>query len=351
MWGRNPYYGDLHTAFYQYLFQTGFGVFAAISTFRLGLDWFRRRAAWVLLLAYLSTGLTFIPGENWNTYTLDYVHWGSLAVAPDSFLLFAIILWTAALSTRRRSEGRASVGSIAPIVPAFAIAMVTSIFQHNTTPLFVIFVIVFITIAKAAGVATRRVIGVATVSLIGVELALIQGGWLPYQRDRLAGWIHPTAYALGSGYEHSIVSGVLSAAGPFGQGINSTRVALLPNIFRADFLATLTGRFGLFGLCAITVAWIVFFYRTFQIRRSLPNDSRFEKILVAGLISWFLAPVVMTFGSLLGVLPTWSVEVPFMTGGLDVVFYSVGVALLIEIARHHLPQDTQGPSETLDDTS
>jgi cell division protein FtsW (lipid II flippase) len=191
-------------------------------------------------------------------------------------------------------------------------------------------------------VATGRlsfvVVGMAAFALgawfLGTHVAHITG--------RFESWLHPfNAHLyhqpLGS---YQLANGIFAqaAGGLFGQGfgqsvltIPGTHDFLLPAPQTDMIYAVITNEVGLFGACAVLVAYLLFVYRGLM-AAALSRDS-FSKLLASGLSAVFALQVFVIVGGVTRVIPLTGVTLPFISyGGASIVANFVLLALLLLVS-------------------
>jgi cell division protein FtsW (lipid II flippase) len=191
---------------------------------------------------------------------------------------------------------------------------------------------------------------VATNRLSFVVIGLIAAGigfWylgthIPHIHDRVQNWLHPFSqhqYAKVGGSEQ-LANGIFAqaAGGLFGQGfgeaivtIPGTHNFLVPAPDTDMIYAVLTEELGLFGACALLIAYLLFIARGFK--AALMATDSFSTLLSVGLCSVFALQVFVIVGGVTRVIPLTGVTLPFISyGGSSIVANLVLVALLLLIS-------------------
>lgn len=194
-------------------------------------------------------------------------------------------------------------------------------------------------------VAGMMFVGHARVSwmigLVGVfgVLAVWAIGSAEYRMDRLMVWLDPWAYALGEGWQ--LISGYIALAhgGLFGVGFGegTARLGHVPELYN-DFVAAAVGEeFGLAGLAALALAYIVFAWRGIAISRRA-TDS-FGAYLAVGITMLISLQAIINLWVVSGLFPTKGLTLPFVSAGrssLIVLMFAVGLMLNISQANPDL---------------
>lgn len=157
--------------------------------------------------------------------------------------------------------------------------------------------------------------------------------------DRLMVWLDPWAYALGEGWQ--LISGYIALAhgGLFGVGFGegTARLGHVPELYN-DFVAAAVGEeFGLAGLAALALAYIVFAWRGIAISRRA-TDS-FGAYLAVGITMLISLQAIINLWVVSGLFPTKGLTLPFVSAGrssLIVLMFAVGLMLNISQANPDL---------------
>jgi cell division protein FtsW (lipid II flippase) len=168
---------------------------------------------------------------------------------------------------------------------------------------------------------------------------------------RFESWLHPfNAHLyhqpLGS---YQLANGIFAqaAGGLFGQGfgqsvltIPGTHNFLLPFPQTDMIYAVIANEVGLFGACAVLLAYLLFVYRGLM-AAILARDS-FSKLLASGLSAVFALQVFVIVGGVTRVIPLTGVTLPFISyGGASIVANFVLLALLLLVSdRARRPETT-----------
>jgi len=206
--------------------------------------------------------------------------------------------------------------------------------------------------------ALLAVLYVATNRLSFVVIGLIAfglGAWyigahVPHINDRVQEWLHPLNANLyyGKGPDGSSASSyqlanslfAQAAGGMFGQGFGQATLTipgthpvafLLPAPSTDMIYAVITDELGLFGACAVLIAYLMLIARGFK-TAVLARDS-FSTLLAAGLSAVLALQVFVIVGGVTRVIPLTGVTLPFISyGGSSIIANLVLLALLLLVS-------------------
>lgn len=182
------------------------------------------------------------------------------------------------------------------------------------------------------------------IGLIGAlaVLAVWAIGSAEYRMDRLMVWMDPWSYALGEGWQ--LISGYIALAhgGIFGVGFGegTARLGHVPELYN-DFVAAAVGEeFGLAGMAALALAYVVFAWRGIAISRRA-TDS-FGAYLAVGITMLVSLQATINLWVVTGLFPTKGLTLPFVSSGrssLIVLMFAVGLLLNIAQANPDLASE------------
>jgi rod shape determining protein RodA len=161
---------------------------------------------------------------------------------------------------------------------------------------------------------------------------------MPYQKERIVGFLNPSADPLGMNYNVVQSKIAIGSAGFWGKGFGSgsqVQLGFLPEA-ETDFLfAAFVEEWGIFGGIIVILAFLLVLYRIVKIGvRASNNDSKF---IVLGLVLVLAVQFLINIGSNLGILPVTGINFPFLSyGGSSILTLSVLVSIIqkIKIESH-----------------
>jgi cell division protein FtsW (lipid II flippase) len=227
---------------------------------------------------------------------------------------------------------------LGPMLVLWGLAMLIMIFLHDIGSSLMFYGGLLAILYVATGRASFVVVGM---------LAFALGAWylgthIPHIHDRVENWLHPFSAIQYNkiGGSEQLANGIFAqaAGGLFGQGfgeaivtIPGTHNFLVPAPDTDMIYAILTEELGLFGACALLIAYLLFIARGFK-AAVMATDS-FSTLLAVGLCSVFALQVFVIVGGVTRVIPLTGVTLPFISyGGSSIVANLVLVALLLLVS-------------------
>lgn len=195
--------------------------------------------------------------------------------------------------------------------------------------------------------------GLLLASTVGIpalffgDVILFDGHFLflaEYQVRRIQVMLNPAAFASEAGYQTLLVRSQLSEASLFGGG-NVGKVGELSGAWCDYVLICLTAYFGLFIALAVVLIIAAYFLRSLHI--SLMQSNRLGFLLGIACSSILILKTVVYVAMNLGVGPTVSIDMPFLTYGLHctlINFLFMGIILSVYRHTNLLPESRETPA-------
>ena len=255
---------------------------------------------------------------------------GSIHFQPSELMKIAVVVVLASHLSRCRSQLRHARGLLIPAAIAGVPCLLTM--MQNDSGTAIVFVPIFMIMIYMAG-AQKRVLGaLVVVALLGGAIALPR--MHPYQLARISAVLgkrfsDQVMPALGQNPEeiwqiaerrskfHSEQARIALGSGQivgkgWGQG-TQTRLKWLPQ-FHTDFIyASLGEQFGFVGCALLALAYAVMVWRGARI--ALEARDMFSSLMVVGLLTIFVAHVILNLGMAVDLLPIIGLPLPFLSYG------------------------------------
>ena len=274
-----------------------------------------------LLLAVLVMGNTVNGATRW-------IGGGFLQIQPSELAKAALVLYGAYVLAHRPKMVR-TIPGMAPYLMVVAVACGLVMLQPDLgTVLVTTFAVCATLIAAGARIRDLALIGAVLGGLV-MLLILVE----PYRRERLIGFLDPTADAAGAGFQAMQAKIALGSGGLFGVGIGDgvQKAYYLPEA-HTDMIAAVIGEeLGLVGIAGVAALFCVFGYAGFRIAQNAKD--RYGKLLVAGLTALILTQAVINLFAVMGLAPLTGVPLPFVSYGNSSLLVSLAcVGLMLNVA-------------------
>jgi rod shape determining protein RodA len=187
-----------------------------------------------------------------------------------------------------------------------------------------------VTILAVSGAASRWILGLITLAIVGGFLAVQTGVVSEYQVKRLESFIDPNADPLFSGYQLRQARITIGSGGLTGTGLfdgPQTNGRFVPEQ-QTDFIFTVAGeQLGFLGSGLIILLYAIILFRAFSIARR--TEDMFGRLVCIGVIAWFAFQTFENIGMTMGLMPMTGVPLPFLSyGGSSMFACLIGFGLL-----------------------
>jgi rod shape determining protein RodA len=189
-----------------------------------------------------------------------------------------------------------------------------------------------------AGVLLSGIRGRQVVVLVMLGALSLPVAWrlmLPYQRDRLMSFVHPSRDSQGSSYQATQSKIAIGSGGLWGKGLGhgtQSQLGFVP-VSHADFIfAAFAEEQGFAGTLLVLLLYLVLLLRLLDGAQWAPD--RIGAFLVAGLASLLFFQVAVNVGMMIGWLPVTGIPLPLMSQGGSSVFATfAGLGLAMSVKR------------------
>ncbi|MFC9354551.1 putative lipid II flippase FtsW [Arthrobacter sp. NPDC057013] len=331
--GKNPYDLPLKQAMW-----TAAGVAIMFGLARLRTRHIRW-LAWPLLgAAVVSLGLVFTPLGMTVNGNRNWLGFGGFTVQPSEFAKLALIVWAAAVLSRKQALLHESKHAVVPLLlPTGAIIIGLVAFGHDLGTAMIIMMILAATMFY--GGVRMKVFGVAGIA--GAVLALVLAATSGNRVSRISSWLGAGSAddSQGVGYQALHGQYALASGGWLGVGLGQSRQKWnwIPEAHN-DFIFTILGEeLGLAGTLLVLVLFTVLGIAVFKVIAR--TQDTFARIVSSSVITWIIGQAVVNIAMVTGLLPVIGVPLPFISyGGSAMISSLAGVGMILAVTR---PQPAQ----------
>jgi cell division protein FtsW len=331
--GKNPYDLPLKQAMW-----TAAGIAIMFGLARLRTRHIRW-LAWPLLgAAIVSLGLVFTPLGMTVNGNRNWLGFGGFTVQPSEFAKLALIVWAAAVLSRKQALLHESKHAIVPLLlPTGAIIIGLVALGHDLGTAMIIMMILAATMFY--GGVRMKVFGVAGIT--GAVLALVLAATSGNRVSRISSWLGAGSAddSQGVGYQALHGQYALASGGWLGVGLGQSRQKWnwIPEAHN-DFIFTILGEeLGLAGTLLVLVLFTVLGIAVFKVIAR--TQDTFARIVSSSVITWIIGQAVVNIAMVTGLLPVIGVPLPFISyGGSAMISSLAGVGKILAVTR---PQPAQ----------
>jgi len=318
--------------FVRYLIFGAIGLAAMHVLERRGMTLLQPRLVSLLLIgSFALLLLVMIPGIGVRVNgARRWFAAGPIQFQPSELMKLALVLFVARYLAEHPKRMRGFRQAIAPVAVVAGPACLLIVVEPDLGTTLVI-ASVIAALLVAAGMPLRYLAAVAAIGALAVGLFAIAQ---PYERARLASFLHPWSVGASTGYQAvqgqiALGSGGLLGVG-LGQGVQ--KIYYLPEA-QTDFILAVVGEeLGVVGIFGVVFLYGMIAYA--GLRTARRAVGRYAKLLATGLTSLILCQGILNIFVVLGLTPLTGVPLPFISyapTNLCVMLASVG--LLLNISR------------------
>lgn len=310
------------------------GLVALVFAAQVPLETWRH---WTMPLMGLATGATLlalIMPVNPNYPAHRWVRLGSFSFQSVELLKFATLIWLASMLAERIRNGTITDvrQTLKPIGILLSIILVVVAGIQSDLGSTGVIVVIVGAMLFVAGVPLKRLvfISLVLVACCGVLVML-----MPYRRDRLMTYLHPSANCQSTGYQACQALIAVGSGGMAGLGLGSSVQAYgyLPEAANDSIFAIYAEKFGFIGAVALLGVFVGLFARVKQTAEHAPDD--FSRLLAVGIFIWLSVQSLINVGAMIGVLPLKGITLPFVSyGGTSIIFTLAAIGMVFQISRY-----------------
>lgn len=307
-------------------------VFAMVSQISIT-DW-RRWHKPLLVVAALATLAALAMPANPQYPAHRWIRLGSFSFQSVELLKFAVLIWLAGFLSDR-IKNKLITDTRSTLRPLVVTVLVIGVFVAGVQSDFgsaVVMMAMIGAMAFIAGMPFKRLLMVGGILAIG-GILLISA--VPYRRERLMTFLHPTADCQGSGYQACQALISVGSGGLIGLGLGRSVQAYgyLPEAANDSIFAIYAEKFGFIGVAVLLALFVALFSRLKTIAIRAPDN--FSRFFVVGVLVWLSIQSFINIGAMVGLLPLKGITLPFVSyGGTSVVFGMAAMGVVFQISRY-----------------
>jgi cell division protein FtsW len=297
---------------------------------RYGIELARRFTGVALGASFVLCIAVMIPGV--GVTVNGATRWlgpGPLQFQPSELLKVSLILYAAFLLATRPWVVKTVKGLFKPLLLVVAAACALLMKQPDMgTTMVVCFSIGALLIAAGTPIRNLALIG-GSLAAAAVLLALAE----PYRRERLTSFLDPFSDAGGTGFQAVQALTAIGSGGFFGVGLGESvqKIFYLPEAHTDMILAIIGEEVGLVGILGVVFLYAMIGYA--GLRTAKHAQTRYAKLLAAGITSLILCQATLNFFAVLGLMPLTGVPLPFISyGSTNLIVLLGAMGILLNVA-------------------
>lgn len=294
--------------------------------------YYMRHTKLILGISFLMLLVLFIPGLAYVAKgSARWIRFGPFGFQPSEFVKIGIVIYLAKVFSFDFGKSRNPL--IQLLIPMVILALF--FFLILMQPDFgtgVDILAVAVGILFASGFPMFYIVFLFILSIPAFYLLVYQ---VDYRKARILAFLDPWADRYGKGY-HIIQSFIAFKKGGLlgvGLGYGTQKLARLPEPYNDFIFAVIAEEAGLFGTVAVTLLFLLLFWRGITIAVSASDN--FGRLLAVGLTLTLVIQAFINIGVVCGALPTTGIPLPFISyGGSSMLSSMITAGILLNISRY-----------------
>jgi cell division protein FtsW len=293
----------------------------------------KRYALSVFVFVLVLSLLVFIPGvgSSLGTGAKSWIVIGGNSMQPAEFLKLGMIIFLASYLHDKIKGIKSFKNGFLPVLGFGLLPVAIVVLQPDVGTASILFAILF-GMLFVAGANIGHMVVLFGAGVAGFVAMIMVA---PYRAARLMTFLHPELDPLGKGYHINQAVLAIGSGGFFGLGLGHSlrKYEFLPEVNADSIFAVIAEEMGFIFSAGLIVLLLLICYRGFVIARRAPDT--FSKLLVSGIIIWFMVQSFMNIGAMVGLMPLTGVPMPFVSHGGTALFVTMAsVGILINISKY-----------------
>ncbi len=327
-------YARFHDSYYFIKKQILFGLLPGVLLFllvaKIGHQQLQR-FSWGIYIGCLGLLLLrFVPGvgavingaRNW-------INVAGISLQPSEFAKLGVIILVSYLLGARDQRSTEWPVVLWPILLILlpAILLIADVGTLSIVG-FSIFIMLFV-----ANVPMRYLVTMGLIAVISFfSLVIIAPKIDPkfnYRVQRLTTFLHPELDPQGVGYQVNQAFLAVGSGGWWGLGLGHSRQKFqyLPEVNADSIFAVIAEETGFIFAGSLIILILMIGWRGLKIAAAAPDES--GKLLVCGIMAWFIWQSFLNIGAMVGALPLTGVPLPFVSHGGSALLSILGACGLV----------------------
>ncbi|HYE59997.1 MAG TPA: putative lipid II flippase FtsW [Candidatus Kapabacteria bacterium] len=313
-----------------------FGVLPGLVAFficaKIPYYWLKKYSFLIFTGVIILLLLVFIPGigTNFGKGANSWISLFGYSFQPSEFAKLGMIIFLAWYYTALGQKIRHFKDGFVPALLIGFLPILLVVLQPDVGTVSILFIILF----GLLFLAEADIWHLSGLALLGVLALVILVLIAPYRAARVTTFLHPELDPQGQGYHINQAFLAIGSGGFFGQGFGHSRQKFqyLPEVHADSIFAVIAEEIGFFFTLALLILLLCIAYRGFMIAKHAPDN--FGRLLVGGIMIWFMAQSLLNIGAMVGLLPITGVPLLFIShGGTALLVAMAAVGLVINVSK------------------
>lgn len=309
------------------------GFFAFVITSKIPYKKWKDFAPHIFFATLVVLSLVFVPGigTSFGTGNRNWIPLFGFSFQPSEAAKLSLIIFIAAYVAEKGRDLRQFKKGFLVTLGLGLIPIAFVVLQQDIGTSSILFGILFMLLFVAgANVKHLGALLVAGVAAFGAMIAIA-----PHRAARFMTFLHPELDPLGIGYHINQAFLAIGSGGLFGLGLGHSRqkFAYLPEVHADSIFAIMAEEVGFVVAAALILFLVAIAFRGLKIAKHAPDP--FARVLVSGIMIWFLLQSFLNIGAMVGLLPLTGVPLPFIShGGTALIIAMAAIGIVINVSKY-----------------
>ncbi|HEY8528254.1 MAG TPA: putative lipid II flippase FtsW [Paenibacillaceae bacterium] len=306
--------------------------------------WF---APFLLVTLVLLVGVLFTEEINGAR---SWIVVGPFSIQPTEFAKIALILYLAAIISRKQEKFREFKRGLLPAL--LVSGLVAGLILLQPDPGSAAVLVATVAVILAVGGANLLHVALTGLALagagglaLGVYMLLNPGFDGGFRMSRLMAFRDPFADAQGYGYQLLRSLEAFGHGGLTGTGLGNSvqKLFYLPYAYNDFIYAVIAEELGFIGSSLFILFYLFFLWRMLVVALRCPD--LFGTLVGVGMVTLVAVQALVNMGGVSGAIPITGVTLPFVSyGGSSLLSLMMGMGVLLSVSREYNRLQGQGKS-------
>lgn len=292
----------------------------------------KKYATLVFVLTISVLLLVFIPGlgSTLNTNAHSWIVIAGRSIQPAELAKLGLIVFLAFYMAKKGKELHDFKSGFLMTLGLGMIPIGLVVLQPDIGTVAIMFGILFAMLF----IAQAKISHMSLLALAGIMGLAVMIMIAPYRAARLTTFLHPELDPQGVGYHINQAFLAVGSGGILGLGLGHSRQKFqyLPEVHADSIYAIIAEEMGFIFAVGLVILLFLICKRGFQVAKGAPDQ--FGRLLVAGIIIWFMVQSFLNIGAMVGLLPLTGVPLPFVShGGSALMMAMAAVGIVINVSK------------------
>lgn len=319
--------------FHQLIYGIGVGLTAGIIAYKINYKRWRQLALPILLFSIFLLLIVLVPTFSYEVGgARRWISASGFSFQPSEVAKLGIIIYLAAwLDSKRAVALKHWREGFMPFLVITGAVGGLIMLQPDVGTLGIIALIA----ASMYFIAGASITHMGSILALGAVLFVSLIKLAPYRIDRVIAFFDRASDPLGISYQINQALLAIGSGGMLGLGLGKSlqKYSLLPEAMKDSIFAIWSEETGFIGAMVVVVLFMIISFRGLKIAKNA--NSRFAKLLAAGITFWITSQAFINISSMIGLLPITGIPLPLISyGGSSMIVSLAGLGILLNISKH-----------------